>query len=45
MCSFFSGVQDVISKWLLERDHDHAKKAKLTENQIAFEILSALRLS
>ena len=29
------------SKWLLERDGDRAKKAELTENRIAFEILSA----
>ena len=45
MCSFYSGVQNVISRWLFERDHDHAKKAELSENRIAFEILRALRLS
>ena len=39
------GVQNATSKWLLEHDHDHTKKAELTENQIAFEILSALQLS
>ena len=39
------------SKWLLKRDRDHAKKPSVwkengieTENRIAFEVLSALRL-
>ena len=32
-------------KLLLERDHDHTENAELTENRIAFEILSALQLS
>ena len=38
-------VSTQVYKRLLERDHYHAKKVELTENLIAFEILSALRLS
>ena len=35
MRSFYSGVQNAISKWLLERDHDHTRNAELTENRIS----------